>query len=81
MQPSIRRKLEQLAERHEELERLLASPDVLADAKRLRELSREHAQLAPLTGLLHAYDEAGRGLDAARAMLHDAELAELAEEE
>ena len=49
MTPSIRRKLEQLAERHQELERLLASAEVAGDAKRLREVSQEHAQLSPLT--------------------------------
>ena len=31
MTPTIRRKLEQLADRHEELEHLLASPEVLGD--------------------------------------------------
>ena len=49
MTPSIRRKLEQLAERHQELELVLASAEVAGDARRLRELSREHARLAPLS--------------------------------
>src|SRR5690606_4032761 len=56
MTPSIRRKLEQLAERHQELELVLASAEVAGDAKRLRELSREHARLAPLSASLAAYD-------------------------
>ncbi len=81
MTPSIRRKLEQLAERHQELERLLASADVAGDARRLREVSQEHSRLSPLTETLNAYDEAGRALDAARAMLADPELAALAEDE
>ena len=81
MQPSIRRKLEQLSERHEELEHLLASPEVLGDAKRLREVSREHAQLAPLAGALRAYDANARALDDAQAMLRDADMKELAEAE
>ena len=81
MQPSIRRKLDQLAERHQELEHLLASPEVLADPKRLRDLSREHAQLAPLTAALGAYDENASALESARAMLEDPELAALAREE
>lgn len=81
MTPSIRRKLETLAERHQELEAMLASADVLGDAKRLREISREHAQLGPLTETLAAYDETTRSLDAARAMLADPELAELAADE
>ncbi|MFC4822428.1 peptide chain release factor 1 [Dokdonella ginsengisoli] len=81
MQPTIRRKLEQLAERHEELEHLLASAEVLADAKRLREVSREHAQLTPLTESLRAYDETGSALESAQAMLRDPELKDLAVEE
>lgn len=81
MTPTIRRKLEQLAERHEELEHLLASPEVLSDQKRFRDLSREHAQLGPLTATLSAYDAADAALIAARAMLRDPEMAELAEEE
>ncbi|MDR2012159.1 MAG: peptide chain release factor 1 [Rhodanobacter sp.] len=81
MQPSIRRKLEQLSERHEELAHLLASAEVLADARRLRDVSREHAQLLPLADSLRAYDAAGSALAAARAMLRDPELKDLAAEE
>ena len=78
MQPSIRHKLEQLAERHEELEHLLASPEVLADAKRLREVSREHAHLAPLAASLRAYDTAAGALESARTLLRDPEMKDLA---
>ncbi|NCT68722.1 MAG: peptide chain release factor 1 [Rhodanobacteraceae bacterium] len=81
MLPTIRRKLEQLAERHEELEHLLASAEVLSDAKRLREVSREHAQLAPLAASLRAWDEAGAALESAQAMLRDPEMKDLAQEE
>ena len=81
MTPTIRRKLEQLAERHEELEHLLASPEVLADQNRFRELSREHAQLAPLTATLASYDEADAAMKAAKAMLSDPEMVELAGDE
>ncbi|HET9032396.1 MAG TPA: peptide chain release factor 1 [Dokdonella sp.] len=81
MTPSIRRKLEQLAERHQELEHLLASAEVVGDAKRLREVSREHAQLAPLSQALSDFDANVVALKAARAMLADPEMAELAAEE
>jgi peptide chain release factor 1 len=81
MQPSIRRKLEQLAERHQELEHMLASSEVLSDPKRLRDVSREHSQLAPLTAALRAYDENGSALESARAMLEDPELKALATDE
>ena len=81
MQPSIRRKLEQLAERHEELERMLASAEVLADLNRLREVSREHSHLTPLTQSLRAYDRASSALQSAQAMLRDPEMKDLAQEE
>ena len=81
MNPSIRRKLDELAERHQEVSLLLAQPEVLDDNARFRDLSREFAQLEPLTASLHAYDDAGKNLEAAQAMLKDPELKELAQGE
>ena len=52
-----------------------------ATPKRLREVSREHSHLTPLTEALRAWDEAGSALESARAMLRDPELKELAQEE
>ena len=45
MTPTLRRKLEALAERREELERLLSDPGVVADNERFRKFSREFSQL------------------------------------
>ncbi len=81
MQPSLLRKLESLAERREEVGRLLAEPDALADTRRFRDLSREFAQLEPLAAALAEHDRARRDLASAEAMRGDAELGELAEEE
>src|SRR3954453_7840304 len=81
MTPSIRRKLEGLAERHEEVARLLAQPEVINDNARFRDLSREHAQLEPLRASLHAYDDAGKALAAAQALLDDPEMRDLAANE
>ena len=81
MMPSIRRKLETLAERHQEISLLLAQPDVIGDTAKFRELSREYAQLEPLTASLKAYDDAGRALDAAQALLGEPDMRELAESE
>jgi len=78
MTPSIRRKLEALAERHEEVGLLLAQPDVLADGTRFRELSREYAQLEPVVAALREHEGAVRELADARAMTDDPELAEMA---
>ncbi|ALN59158.1 peptide chain release factor 1 [Lysobacter enzymogenes] len=81
MTPSLRRKLEALAERREELERLLADPGVIGDNERFRKCSREFAQLEPVALALAAETQAKADLAAAEAMRADPELRELAEEE
>ncbi|ODU47918.1 peptide chain release factor 1 [uncultured Aquimonas sp.] len=81
MSPSIRRKLDALAERHEEVGLLLAAPEVAADNKRFRELSREYAQLEPLTRALREFDGATAELEAARALLADPDMRDMAQEE
>jgi peptide chain release factor 1 len=78
MTPSIRRKLEALAERHQEIGLLLSQPEVLADNNRFRELSQEYAQLEPVVASLHEHDQAARELVESRTMLDDAELHEMA---
>jgi peptide chain release factor 1 len=81
MTPSIRRKLEALAERHEEVGMLLAQPEVLADNNRFRELSREYAQLEPVTLSLQDHDRAESELAETRAMLDDPEMRQMASED
>lgn len=81
MTPSLRRKLEALVDRREELERLLSDPGVIGDAGRFRKFSREFAQLEPVATALAAEQQAKRDLAAAEAMRGDPELRELAEEE
>jgi peptide chain release factor 1 len=78
MTPSIRRKLEALAERHEEIGLLLSQPDVLNDNARFRALSQEYAQLEPVASSLRAHEQADRELAETRAMLDDPELREMA---
>lgn len=48
MHPSILAKLAEVAERHEELNALLADPQTASDPDLLRKYSQEHAQLAPI---------------------------------
>jgi peptide chain release factor 1 len=57
MKDSIRRKLEKLAERHEEVSHLLADPGVIADTNRFRELSMEYSRLDPVIARYRAYLE------------------------
>ena len=81
MLPTLRRKLETLAERRDELERLLADPAIAGDQSRFRALSREFSRLAPLATALAEEGRARADLAAAEAMRGDAELRELAEDE
>ena len=77
----IRSRLEALAERHQEVGRLLAEPDAAEDSNRLRDLSREYSRLEPLTQALRAYDGNSRELAAARELLADPDLRTMAQEE
>ena len=74
MLPTLRRKLEALAERRDELERLLADPGVAADNTRFRSLSREFSQLEPLAVALADERRARADLAAAEAMRDDPAL-------
>ena len=81
MTPALRRKLDALVERREEVERLLADPVVGADQNRFRTLSREFATLQPVADALAAEAQARADLAAAEAMRSDPELRELADDE
>ena len=81
MTPALRRKLDALVERREEIERLLADPSVAADQNRFRSLSREFSTLQPVADALAAEALARADLDAAEAMRADPELRELADDE
>ncbi|MGH8031538.1 MAG: peptide chain release factor 1 [Luteimonas sp.] len=81
MLPTLRRKLDALAERRDELERLLSDPGVAADQDRFRAYSREFAQLEPVAVALSDDARARADLAAAEAMRDDAELREMADEE
>ncbi|MFN7184557.1 MAG: peptide chain release factor 1 [Thermomonas haemolytica] len=81
MTPALRRKLEALLERREEVERLLADPAVAADPARFRALSREFSSLQPLADALAAEARARADLEAAQALRDDPELRALADDE
>ncbi len=73
MQPSIRRKLESLSERLQELEALLADPGTIGDSARFRDLSREYSQLTPIVATWRDYRASLDERAAAEAMLEDAD--------
>ena len=77
----MQKSLEQLSLRLEELERALMDPHVLADSKRLRDVSKERATLEPIVKVWNELEQARVELRESKEMLLDRELAELAQEE
>jgi peptide chain release factor 1 len=81
---SIETRLEQVVERHRELNRQLAEPEILASPQRLREVAQEHSELAPVVETAEELAGVRRQLAGAREMAAaggDPELVELAESE
>jgi peptide chain release factor 1 len=83
MKDSLRNKLQSLSERLEEINALLADPDVIANQNKFRSLSQEHAQLGPVVNCYANYVKTLAAIDDAKAMLEedDAEMRALAEDE
>ena len=81
LSPNLLRKLENLAERHEEVGRMLSEPAVISDNTRFRELSQEYARLDPVAAGLAALNQARRDLQDADSWRDDPEMRALAEEE
>ena len=75
--------LRKVEERHAELNRLLADPDVTRDPRRLRDLARERAALDQTMAALAGYRRVERTVrdDEAALAAGDAELADLARAE
>ena len=78
---SMRFKLRQLARRMEEIDGMLADPQIGADMNRFRELSRERADIEPVALKLAEYERAEGDLETAREMLADPDMKAFAQEE
>ncbi|MEN8174218.1 MAG: peptide chain release factor 1 [Pseudomonadota bacterium] len=81
MKASIRRKLEQVGDRFEEVTALLTDPAVQGDQNRFRSLGQEYAQMEPIVVAYRSYLHAENDIEAARELIKDPEMAELAREE
>ena len=81
MKPSILEKLQQLAERLEEVTHLLGSPEATADMDNYRKLTREHAEITPVVEAFQRYRQAQSDLAEAQEMLADPEMKDFATEE
>jgi peptide chain release factor 1 len=81
MKLSLANKLTQLSARLEELDGLLAAPDVTRDLDRYRALSRERAEIAPIVALHRDWQQAERDLSAAQEMLADPDTKSFGDDE
>ena len=81
MKPSLQAKLEQLALRREELDRLLADAGATADLAQYRKLNQEHSDITPVVAHYQAWQQARADLATAEEMLADPEMKEFAQEE
>ena len=81
MNPSLREQFQRLGLRLNELDASLADPRVLGDIARYRSLSREQAEVAQVVTQFRQYERREQDLAAARELLADPEMAEMAAEE
>ena len=81
MKPSIRTKLEQIADRFEEITALLADPEIQGEQNRFRALGQEYSQLEPVVACYRRYRSLDQEIAAAGELLNDPEMAPLAREE
>jgi peptide chain release factor 1 len=83
MKPSIQNRLEQLVERFEEVNALLADAATIADQKKFRDLSREFAEIEPVVKCFQAWQQSLEDVKEAEELAKDgdADMREMAEEE
>ncbi|MGX5173302.1 peptide chain release factor 1 [Aliikangiella sp. IMCC44653] len=83
MKDSILKKLEALAERHEEVGHLLGDPETISDQNKFRELSKEYSQLEEVVNTFNQYQQILEDLKSAEEMLKDSDpdMREMAEED
>ena len=83
MKESLREKLTELVDRHEEVGRLLGDASTISDKDRFRDLSKEYARLDEVVHDFTAHREVERDIAAAEELRNsdDAEMASMADDE
>ena len=77
----LKDKLKPFLERYDEINKLLSSPEITNDVKKMTELSKEQAELGPLKEKAKEYIKVCEEIEENKALLEDSELGELAKEE
>ena len=81
MKASMRDKLNQLVDRHLEINQLLQSPDVTDDMDNYRKLTRELSEITPVVETFQNYTQTESDIVSAEEMLSDPEMKAFANEE
>lgn len=81
MQDFLRNQLERYAQRLQELDFLLSREDIMGDMKQYRAISREHADVTAIASRYTRYQQTEADVSAAREMLNDPDMVEMAQEE
>ena len=81
MKPFLRSQLGRYAQRLEELDFLLSREDIMGDMTQYRAISKEHAEVTQVAGRYTRLRQREADLAAAREMLDDPDMAEMAQEE
>lgn len=81
--PSTQEKLEQVADRHEEINVLLSDPNVISDQTQFRKLSIELSEIIPIVETFSEYQQLNEEITETRSMLEDLDSAirDMAKEE
>ncbi|MRI59312.1 MAG: peptide chain release factor 1 [Epsilonproteobacteria bacterium] len=77
----LKEKLTPFIERYEEINRLLSSPEITSDIKKMTALSKEQSDIEPIVEKAKEYFAIVDAIEENRSLIEDEELGELAKEE
>jgi len=77
----LQNKLQPFIDRHEEINNLLISQEVMSDVKRMTDLSKEQSSIDPIVKKAKEYIQIIEDIEENKMLLDDEELGELAKEE
>jgi len=77
----LQEKLQSFITRYEEINELLASPDISSDIKEMTKLSKEQSSLSKIVTAANEYNQIIEDIEENKLLLSDEELADLAKEE
>ncbi len=74
-------KLKPFIQRYEEINKLLSSPEITQDVKKMTQLSKEQSDIEPIVQKAREYESVLAAIEENKSLIEDEELGELAKEE